>query len=333
MNESVANGLAVISAEQIEHFLPMADVIPLMRDTMIAVSQGQADLPLRMVMPVSGTSNLFGIMPGHLVDPDILGAKLVAVFPHNPQSGLSSHMGLVVLFDAENGRPRAVLDAAAITAIRTAAASAAATDALANEKAGDLAILGTGEQAMMHLRSMNLVRPLRRIRIWGRRADASSSFATACQAEVGVPIEPCDTVRAATEGADIICTVTGASDPILHAVDVAAGAHVNLVGASVQSSAEASVDLVKTARYFVDFRPSAMAQAGELKRAIDAGAVDADHIRGEIGEVFSAAVSGRTAVEDVTIYKSLGVAAQDLTTAQLAWQRVVAAGACRPIPL
>jgi ornithine cyclodeaminase len=305
--------LRILRGPEIKALLPMAACIDLMATTMIAVSRGHASIPLRSVTPV--TNGLMGVMPGALAEPDCFGVKLLSLFPGNPAAGLSSHLGLVLLFEPAHGRPVAMLDAAELTAIRTAAASGLATRLLAREDAGDLAILGSGEQAASHLEAMLAVRPIRRVRVWSRNAAHAAAFASGQGARLERAIEVAASPRAAIDGADLVCTVTAAREPILRGEWIAPGAHLNVVGASRPDAAEVDTDAVVRSRFFVDFRPSTEAEAGEYLRARAAGAICDDHIRGEIGEVASGARPGRLAPADITLYKSLGIAAQDLAAA------------------
>ncbi|HEY2706675.1 MAG TPA: ornithine cyclodeaminase family protein [Caulobacteraceae bacterium] len=318
--------IRVLRGLDIAALLPMAACIELMRTTMIAVSEGRARVPLRSVTPVSG-GGLMAMMPGYLAEPECFGIKLLSLFPGNPAAGLSSHLGLVLLFEPEHGQPVAMLDAAELTAIRTAAVSGLATQLLAREDAGDLAILGSGEQAHSHLAAMRAVRQVRRVRVWSRNPDHAKSFAEAEQ------IEAVASAEAAVTGADIVCTVTGAADPILQGDWIAPGAHVNAVGASRIASAEVDTAAVAKARYFVDFRESALNEAGELKCAIDAGAVTLAHIAGEIGEVASGAVAGRQHAEQITLFKSLGIAAEDLAAAHYVLEAARARGVGQVVEL
>jgi ornithine cyclodeaminase len=305
----------ILGADAVRAALPMAACIDLMVETMAAVSQGKAVLPLRTVTPIPRSENRLGVMPGHLAEPDVLGAKLICLYPDNPRRGLSSHTGVIILFEAATGQIRALLDAAEITGLRTAAATAAASRALARRDAGDLAVLGTGEQALAHLKALAIVHELRRVRVWGRDIENARALSHRASALCPAPIEVCVDARDAVDGADLICTVTASSEPILEGGWLSPGVHVNLVGASVQTSSEIDVAGVARASYFVDYRPSALAQAGELKRAMDAGAVGPDHILAEIGEVHLGVHPGRRADSEITVYKSLGVAAQDLAAA------------------
>jgi ornithine cyclodeaminase len=278
------------------------------------VSEGRAVIPPRTVTPVS-PGNFLGNMPGYLAEPECFGVKLLSLFPNNPAAGLSSHLGLVVLFEPEHGRPVALLDAAELTAIRTAAASGLATRLLAREDAADLAILGAGEQARSHLEAMLAVRPIRRVRVWSRTEANAAAFAASEGARHGLVIETAPDPRTAVEGADIVCTVTASRTPVLQGAWLAPGVHVNAAGASRPDAAELDTEAVVRARYFVDCRASTELEAGDWLRARAAGAVGPDHIAAEIGEVASGARPGRTSDSEITLFRSLGVAAEDLAAA------------------
>jgi ornithine cyclodeaminase/alanine dehydrogenase-like protein (mu-crystallin family) len=265
-------------------------------------------------------------MPGYLSDPECFGVKLVSLMPRNEPSRHSSHMGLVLLFESEHGCPVAILDAAEITAIRTAAASALATELLARPEAGDLALIGAGEQARSHLESMLAVRRLRRVRVWARDRSKAAAFAQMQGARHALSIETAASVDQAVKDADIICTLTKAREPILAGAWIADGAHLNVVGSSIASAAEIDTDAVSRARFFVDCRNSTVNEGGEYLRALRAGAITAAHIAAEIGEVANGMKAGRTSTEEVTLYKSLGVAPQDLAAAQHVLERARAAG-------
>lgn len=331
MSHSASVDVLVISGADVRRLLSMADCIPLIEGAMRTVSRGGAQLPLRIGVSPTGTKNKLAVMPGILDEPASMGAKVIAVYPGNAKRGLSSHMGVVVLFDVKDGVPLAMIDAASITGLRTAAATAVATRALAPDDACDLAIIGTGEQASAHLQAISLVRKLRTVRVWGRSRDKARAFAEREAHTVDSRIDVCETIRGALVGADMVCTTTSSSEPIVQGAWVARGAHVNLVGASVASAREVDDALVKQSSFFVDYRPSALAQAGELLGAMGADA--ASHIRGEIGEVLNGTVAGRTDEFEITVYKSLGIAAQDLVTAQEIYRRAKAAGAGVRAPL
>jgi|SRR5579863_3717335 len=326
------SGLLVISAADVRRALPMSDCIAGVESAMRAVSRGTARIPLRTIFALPQTQHMFGVMPGYVSSPEGLGAKVLSVFPENRERGLASHVGVVILFDSETGVPLAVMDAGQVTAIRTAAASAVATRVLARGDATELAILGTGEQAATHLEAMAKVRPLRRVRVWGRSAHKAQSFAEQAKGQVAAPIEVCITPADAVAGAHIVCTVTASRDPVLYGADLEPGTHVNLVGSSQVTAREADDVVVTRSRFYVDSRVSARAEAGELRHAIEAGVVDESHVRGEIGEVLDGAVEGRRSPDEITVYKSLGIAAQDLAAARLIYQRATRDGLGTRVP-
>jgi ornithine cyclodeaminase len=237
------------------------------------------------------------------------------VFHDNVAKGRQSHQGLVLLFDPETGAPVCAVHGGEITAIRTAAASAVATDALARRDARRIAILGAGEQAGTHARAMTKVRKPDSIVVWARSPERARAFATRTHAELGVPIETAESVQAAVAHADIVCTVTSASEPILHGDWIAPGAHVNLVGSSYAGPVEADNALVVRARFFADSREGVLKQGAEFLRAKEAGLVGDDHVIGEIGQVLAGDIEGRRSTEEITVYKSLGHIVQDLASA------------------
>ena len=321
--------MLVISAAEVEALLPMPLAIEAMRRVMVQVSQGRTVLPLRQFMPIPDSLGKLAVMPGYIADPPLFGVKTVAKYAHPPGSPHGSHVGIVQLFDAATGLLIAIIEGGSLTAIRTAAASALATDALARPDATRLAILGTGEQARRHVAAMRAVRPIGHVAIWGR----SAANATALARDIDLPATVAPTVAAAVADADIICTTTAAPAPILFGAMVRPGTHINLVGSAVPTTAEVDADLVAAAEFYVDRREAALAQAGELRAALAAGAVAPGHIRGEIGEVLLGMVAGRSGADAITVYKSLGVAAQDLAAGHVVVQAARAAGLGREIAL
>jgi ornithine cyclodeaminase/alanine dehydrogenase-like protein (mu-crystallin family) len=318
--------IRVLRGAEVRQLLPMTECIDLMQRTMIAVSEGRVVLPLRSILVMPGDRGMMGMMPGYLADPECFGVKLVSLIPRNKPPQYSSHLGLVLLFEADHGQPVALLDAAEITAIRTAAASGLATRLLARPEAGDLALLGAGEQACSHLEAMLSVRALRRIRVWARDRDKARLFAQAQGARHRIAIETSPTVREAIAGADIICTTTKAREPILQGDWLTPGTHLNVVGSSIAAAAEIDTPAVVRSRFFVDRRESTIHEGGEYLRALKSGAITADHILGEIGEVANGSKIGRTSQLDVTLYKSLGIAPQDLASAHHVLEKARAAG-------
>jgi ornithine cyclodeaminase/alanine dehydrogenase-like protein (mu-crystallin family) len=318
--------IRVLRGTDVRQLLPMAECIDLMHRTMIAVSDRRVVLPLRSVMVMPGELGMLGNMPGYLAEPECFGVKLVSLIPRNKPPQYSSHLGLVLLFEAQHGCPVALLDAAEITAIRTAAASGLATRLLARPEAGDLALLGAGEQARSHLEAMLAVRTLRRIRVWARDASKAAAFARVEGARHRITIETSPTVPEAVLGADIICTLTKAREPILLGGQLASGVHLNVVGSSIASTAEIDTPAVVKSRFFVDYRDSTVNEGGEYLRALEAGAITPEHILGEIGEVANGTKIGRRSASDVTLYKSLGIAPQDLASAHYVLEKARAAG-------
>jgi ornithine cyclodeaminase/alanine dehydrogenase-like protein (mu-crystallin family) len=317
----------VVNEPGVRALLPMVDCVPLMREALSTFARGDAVLPLRTMMRLPDGSGLLGLMPGYLGEPRSFGVKIVSVMFGNQGTGFDSHQGVVVLFGLEHGEPLALLDANAITAIRTAAASAAATDALAREDAGDLALLGSGAQARAHLAAMGAVRRLRRVRVWSRNRANAETFAREAPAPEGVGVEVAASAEDAVRGADLVCTTTAAKEPVLRGAWLAAGAHVNAVGACFPATRELDTEAARRARFFTDCRESCLNEAGDFRIARDEGAFDDTHLRGEIGEVFLGRVPGRVAPGDVTVYESLGIALEDLAAAHFIHRRARETGA------
>jgi ornithine cyclodeaminase len=303
-----------IDREEVARRLTYEVCIPIVREAMISFSDGKTRQLLRSIIPLGG-GRLFGIMPGAMGEHATFGAKLISVFPENFALGKQSHQGLVILFDPENGEPVCVIHAGELTAIRTAAASAVATDALARKDARRLALLGYGEQAATHARALGKVRRLESISVWGRSFERACSFAENMGAELALAVTAAETVEGAVAQADMICTVTSAFDPILKGAWVRPGTHLNLVGSSFAGPAEVDNDLVVRSRFVADSREGVLNQGGEFLRARAAGLVGDDHIVGEIGQVLAGEIEGRRSVGEITIYKSLGHVVQDLSSA------------------
>jgi ornithine cyclodeaminase/alanine dehydrogenase-like protein (mu-crystallin family) len=304
-----------IDREEVARRLTYEMSIAIVRDAMIAFSRGETRQLLRSIIPLAD-GRLFGVMPGAMgVARAPFGAKLISVFPENFALGIQSHQGLVILFDPENGAPVCVVHAGEITAIRTAAASAVATDALARKDARRLAILGYGEQAATHARAISKVRDLASITIWGRSPERARAFAERMQADLALPVTSAGGVEDAVAEANIICTVTSATEPILKGAWVRPGTHLNLVGSSHAGPAEVDSDLVVRSRFIADSREGVLAQGAEFLRAKAAGLIGDDHIVAEIGQVLAGDIEGRRSAEEITVYKSLGHVVQDLATA------------------
>jgi len=307
--------MIVLSNKEVGDLLSMEQAIEVVHRTMIAVSKGETTLPLRSIMPV-GDGNNMGIMPGAMQDPSCFGVKLISLYPQNPKFGFSSHQGAMIMFEAKHGAAIGMLNSDFLTATRTAAASGVATRALARENSSRLAIIGYGEQAGVHLDAMVSVRPITHVIVSGRNADRVAKFVESAAARYPeLDISSAVSVQEAVKDADIVCSVTAADEPLLFGRWISPGTHLNIVGSSIPSKREIDTDLVAQASLYVDYRPSTMAQAGEFKLAIEEGRITADHIRAEIGEVLDGATAGRGSDDEITLYRSLGVAAQDLACA------------------
>ncbi len=308
-----------IDRDEVARRLTYEVCIPIVREAMIAFSKGETRQLLRSIIPLA-EGRMFGIMPGAMGVSAPFGAKLISIFPENFARGIQSHQGLVILFDPESGAPVCVVHAGELTAIRTAAASAVATEALARKDARRLAILGYGEQAATHARAVGKVRDIERITIWGRSPYRAQALAEQLQAELNIPVASARTAEEAVAEADIICTVTSAVEPILKGAWVRPGTHLNLVGSSHAGPAEIANDLVARSRFIADSREGVLAQGGEFLRARAAGLIGDDHIAGEIGQVLAGEIEGRRSPEEITVYKSLGHVVQDLATAWALYQ-------------
>lgn len=315
-------GLRVIDRATVRELLTYEACIPLMREAMMALSAGRTQQLLRQIIDLGGAA-LFGVMPGAM--PHTFGAKLLGVSPPSA-AGIQSHRGVVALFDAHTSAPIAILHAGELTAIRTAAASAAATQVLARPEAQNVAILGTGEQAGAHAIAMTKARAVSELVIWGRNPGRAETLAGRLGPELRITVRTAATVEEAVREADIICTTTGAAEPILESRWVRDGTHINLVGSSRAGPREIDDDLVVRSRFIADHREGVLRQGAEYLHAREAGLIGEDHVIAEIGEVMSGGRPGRTAPGEVTLYKSLGSIVQDLAAGWFVYQAALAQG-------
>ncbi len=313
--------MLVLSSSHIKALLDMPTAIELVERAFITTSKGAANLPLRHAMPIDAP-NMLGIMPGALNDPACYGTKLISLYPDNPAQGYSSHLGLMVLFEREHGTPSAVMNADALTALRTAAASGVATRALARDDANVLSIIGTGEQADNHIAAISLVRNIKEVRIAGRSREKATRFVDKfAKKHESMTLIACDSAQEAVAGADIVCSVTSSKEIVLRGDWLDKGTHVNAVGASVPTMREIDENLVINAALFVDYRPSAFAQARDIIEALESGSISKNHIRGEIGEVLDGRVIGRENGQQITLFRSMGIASLDLACAHFILQK------------
>lgn len=307
--------MRLIDAAEVRAKLTWEVAIPAVRAAMIALSRGETRQLLRSILHFED-GRMFGVMPGAMGEAAAFGAKVLSVFPKNFELGRPSHQGVILLFDPASGELAAVADARSVTAIRTAAASAVATDALARPDARRLALFGYGEQAQTHLAAIAQVRDLEQVTVWGRSRERAQTFAERMSAEAGLAIEVAATAEAAARQADILCTLTPASEPILKGAWLAPGAHVNIVGSSFAGPTEVDNELVVRSRFIGDHREGVLKQGAEFLRAKAAGLVADDHVVGEIGQVLAGDQAGRRFADEITAYKSLGHIVQDLASVQ-----------------
>lgn len=307
--------MLIISEREVPGLLPMAECIEVMSRALATLARGGALMPLRTMLHVPPKAGILAMMPAYLGEPDALGVKVITVFNGNHGTAYDSHQGAVLLFGAEHGDLIAVIDASSVTAIRTAAVSGLATRLLAREDAGDLCILGSGVQARTHLEAVMAVRSVHRVRVWSRTPHNARVFADAAASACSVPIEVMPDVESAAAGADIICATTSARDPILHGEWIASGAHVNAVGSSTPTAREIDTNGVVRASLFVDKRESTLRESGDFLVPRGEGAIGDDHIRAELGEVVIGSRAGRTSRDEITLFKSLGLAVEDVAAA------------------
>jgi ornithine cyclodeaminase len=310
--------ILILTDDEIRALLPMDVCIELMAGALESLAKGAVHQPLRMIVRPPGAAGLLGLMPAYRTGASgpVFGLKTIGVFPGNVARGLDAHQGSVMLLDGETGQPRAVLNASAITEIRTAAVSGVATRVLARADAGDLAILGSGVQARSHLAAMACVRRLRRVRVASRSFEHARSLASEAAARNTCPVEAVPDIQAALRGADLVVTATSAAAPVVQRAWISAGAHINAVGASTPAARELDAATVAAARLFVDRRESALAEAGDYLMAVQEGSIGPDHIQAEIGEVLVGARPGRRGDGDITVFKSVGLAVEDLAAAE-----------------
>lgn len=312
----------LLSEKDVRAVLSMDDLIAAMEAALDQFSGGGVRQPLRHIVDVGDGQGFYGVMPAYLRTPAALGTKLVTVYHDNAAAGLPSHLATIVLHDPETGGLRAVIDGRYITEARTAAVSAASARHLARPDARVLAVLGAGVQARSHIEALTRVRAFEEVRVWGRDAGRVGALLDEVRPLAGSSrVIAAATPRAAAEGADVIVLVTASREPVLSRAMVADGTHICAVGACRPDQREMDTALVRDARVFVDSRIGALAEAGDLVIPIREGAIDASHIAGELGDVCGGRVAGRRSAAEITVFKSLGMAVEDVAAAHLALER------------
>ncbi len=319
----------LLTESDVRQVLPMPDLITAMAGALADYSSGRAQQPIRTVLEVGPAKSYYGVMPAASVDDDghgTMGAKLVTVYHANHDKGLPSHLATIILMDPTTGGLVALLDGRYITEARTAAVSAVSVDRLARPDARVVAILGSGVQARSHLHAIRHVRDLRAVRVWSPHADHRDRFAREMTAECGVPVWSADDAASAVRDADIVVLTTASPTPVVSTSDIAPGTHICAVGACRPTQREMPGPLVAGSRLFVDSREAALVEAGDIVLPISEGLFSERHIAGELGEVVQGHCDGRRRADEITIFKSLGMAVEDVVAARLAYDRAVTAG-------
>ncbi|MHB8869394.1 MAG: ornithine cyclodeaminase family protein [Thermoleophilia bacterium] len=312
--------LLVLGDADVEGLLSIEECIPVMEEALSALARGQSHMPLRSVVAPEQAAGLMGLMPAYLAGrAPAYGIKVISVFPGNRDLGIDSHQGAVLLMSPDTGENLALVNASALTGIRTAAVSALATRLLAREEAGDLALVGAGVQAVYHLDAMAAVRRLRRVRVASRTGESARRFAEQHGGRFPFAIEAVESAEEAVRGADLVVVATTATSPVVRGAWLAAGAHVNVIGGP--GAHEVDDDAMARSALFLDDRTAAEHESGEYRSAVASGAIGSEHVRGAIGEVLAGLRPGRTSAEEVTLFKSLGIAVEDVAAAAYVYAR------------
>lgn len=293
----------------------MEELIDLMERTLAEFSSGRTLQPVRTALALEPHASFLGVMPAYLPETGALGVKLVTFAERNAARGMPTHLATVHLFDPETGALLSIMDGRLITEMRTAAVSAAAARALAKAGAATLALLGSGVQAQSHLAAFKAVRPLARARVWSPTREHREAFAREQTERHGIPVEATGSAEEAVRGADLVVVATSSRTAVLRGAWLVPGAHVTGVGAFRPDWRELDAETVRRARVYVDSRAGAATEAGDLIQALREGAIGPHHVRGEIGEVFAGTLVGRTDEQEITLFKSLGMAVEDVATA------------------
>ena len=311
-----------INKETVASLLSMSECISLMEQTFRSLTSGNCIQPLRPNMSLPDKTGLLAIMPAYAGDIDVMGIKAISVFPKNKEFGFSSHQGIVLLFETKNGKLLCMADADEITAIRTPAASAVATNLLARKDAESLSIIGSGLQAARHIEAMLLIRKIKKITLWSRNETNAKVLADEVSANYKIAINIAKNPEEAVRDMDIICTVTSSADPIVKGEWVSKGTHINAVGSSTPVARELDTATILKCRLFTDCYESLFKEAGDFIIPKNEGAIDDSHVKGEIGELLLGKKEGRTNDDDITVFKSLGLAVEDIFSVNYIYQKV-----------
>jgi ornithine cyclodeaminase/alanine dehydrogenase-like protein (mu-crystallin family) len=316
----------IINQAEVHQLLPIGECMEVMAAALRALSQGKAINPLRQILHLPNKPGLLGIMPGYVEGLNAVGLKVVSVFHNNRGTEHDSHQGAVLVFEADHGCLKAMVDASAITSIRTAAVSGVATRLLAREDAAELAILGSGVQAHAHVNAMLEARSIVRVRVWSPNPDHVKAFVRDICEQQDITVIPTTSAQEAVKGADIVCTTTSAREPVLMGEWLAPGVHINAVGSSMALARELDAEAVAKSRLFVDRRESTVNEAGDYLMARKEGTISDHHIQGEIGEILAGQIAGRQSEDEITLFKSLGLAVEDIASAHFVYQKAMQSG-------
>ena len=311
-----------VTKEKVALLLPMNQCIDVMEKMFRSLAAGECLQPLRNIMLLPDRRGVLGMMPGHAAKLGVMGIKVITVFHANSEAGLPSHQGVVMLFDAKHGQPLMLFDALEITAIRTAAASAVATKLLSRKNSSTLAIIGSGEQAKRHIEAILLVRNIKQIIIWSRKKQNAEDLAEQTFSKYNIPVQSAENVKDAVANADIICTVTSSREPVVLGEWIRAGTHINAVGSSTSAARELDTATIVKSRLFTDRYESLFNEAGDFLIPKKEGVITDDHVKAEIGEVLSGTKKGRENEDEITVFKSLGIAAEDIFSAYHIYEKI-----------
>lgn len=316
----------LLTEEHVRSVLPMADLIAAMESALCAYSSGGVQQPVRTVLTVGPQKHWWALMPAYVGQPAIMGSKMVTIFEGNADRGLHTHQAVIVLLDPATGTLQALMDGRYITEARTGAVSAVSARYLSRADASTLAIIGTGVQARSHLEAFREVRQLREVRVWSPRPSSRERFVSQMQPSAGVAVRAAGSAKAAVDGADLIVLATASPSPVLDVSWVARGSHIVSVGAPRPDQREMDPALVASARVFVDSRAGALTESGDIVMGIAERRFGADHIAGELGEIVLGRVPGRRSADEITVFKSLGMAVEDVVAADLVYRRAMETG-------
>jgi ornithine cyclodeaminase len=311
-----------VNKDRIASLLPMEECIGVMKEMFRSLAAGECLQPLRNIMLLPDRTGVLGMMPCHSAKLGVMGIKVITVFHANSEVGLPSHQGVVMLFDAKHGQPLMLFDALEITAIRTAAASAVATEVLSRKNSSTLSIIGSGEQAKRHIEAMLIIRKIKQINIWSRNEKNAKHLVNTLSGEYNLPVHLKKNVQQAVENADIICTVTSSKEPVVMGEWIAPGTHINAVGSSTPFARELDTAAIAKSKLFTDCYESLFKEAGDFLIPKKEGSVTDEHVKAEIGEVLAGTKKGREHDDEITVFKSLGIAAEDIFAAYHIYEKI-----------